>query len=103
MGAFGGTRDSNKPTYLKKGPYEGMQGEEGATRIDIILANGAAWKAFAGYRLDYDLGLPGHVGLRIKLALPKFKTHMNVIRSVQAYKIEGDAKVDEENKEANWT
>ena len=80
-----------------------MQGEEGASQIDIILANGAAWKAFAGFRLDYELvGVPGHVSLRIKLALPKFNTQMNVIKNVQAFKIEGDAQIDEENKEASW-
>jgi hypothetical protein len=91
-----------KPTYLKDGPYEGMTRSDGATRPDAILLNKTAWKAFEGFRLDFNLNVPSHVGLRVKLRLPRFNAHMKILRRIPEIPVKITLRNEEEDLRARW-
>ena len=54
-------------TYAAAGIEPDMRGA-GATRIDFVLCNRAAWAHFQGLQYRFDLRVPGHVLMRLTLS-----------------------------------
>jgi hypothetical protein len=104
VGAVWAQGGDPRPTYRKDGPYEGMSRDESATRIDVILLNEPAWSALERFRLVYDLGIPGHVGLECVFGIPKFKTSAVFLKRVGvASVLEMKSLADEDERQTYWT
>ena len=68
-----------RPTYAPQGcTPESTTADPGCTRIDLILANRIASQAINSFRHRYDIAVPKHTPLEIRLVLQRFFAYARV-------------------------